>query len=75
MRTSSSIALSRREKAHRSLASASAPLRSPAASNLGGNRGLLFSEEKGTIEKFRPWGLPSEAFIAAAGRAMAKRDG
>jgi len=48
---------------------------SPAASNLGGNRGLLFSEEKGTIEKFRPWGLPSEAFIAAAGRAMAKRDG
>ena len=47
---------------------------SPAASSLGGNRGLLFSEEKGTIEKFRPWGLPSEAFVAAAGRAMAKRD-
>ena len=46
---------------------------SPAASMLGNNRGLLFSEEKGTTEKFRPWGLPSEAFVAAAGRALAAR--
>jgi S-DNA-T family DNA segregation ATPase FtsK/SpoIIIE len=46
---------------------------SPAASTLGNNRGLLFSEEKGTMEKFRPWGLPSEAFVAAVGRALASR--
>jgi hypothetical protein len=46
---------------------------SPAASMLGNNRGLLFSEEKGTMEKFRPWGLPSEAFVAAVGRALASR--
>ena len=47
---------------------------SPAASMLGNNRGLLFSEEKGTMEKFRPWGLPSEAFVAAVGRALTARE-
>ena len=47
---------------------------SPAASMLGNNRGLLFSEEKGTMEKFRPWGLPSEAFVAAVGRALVSRE-
>ncbi|MCP4833195.1 MAG: AAA family ATPase [Phycisphaera sp.] len=43
---------------------------SPAASQLGANRGLLYSDERGTIEKFRPWALPSEAYLMAAGRAM-----
>ncbi|MDA0296742.1 MAG: cell division protein FtsK, partial [Planctomycetota bacterium] len=47
---------------------------STAASMLGNNRGLLFSEEKGTMEKFRPWGLPSEAFVAAVGRALVSRE-
>ena len=46
---------------------------SPAASTLGPNRGLLYNEERGTIEKFRPWGLPSEAYLVAAGRALAGR--
>ena len=46
---------------------------SPAASLLGANRGLLYSDERGTIEKFRPWALPSEAYLMAAGRAMENR--
>jgi hypothetical protein len=46
---------------------------SPAASMLGANRGLLYSDERGTIEKFRPWALPSEAYLVAAGRAMESR--
>ena len=46
---------------------------SPAASMLGPNRGLLYSDERGTIEKFRPWALPSEAYLVAAGRAMESR--
>ena len=37
------------------------------------HRGLLYNEERGTIEKFRPWGLPSEAYLVAAGRALAGR--
>jgi hypothetical protein len=36
---------------------------SPAATNLGGSRGLLYSEERGTIEKFRPWQLPSDGLV------------
>ena len=43
---------------------------SPAASMLGPNRGLLYSDERGTVEKFRPWALPSEAYLVAAGRAL-----
>ncbi|MAC20893.1 MAG: cell division protein FtsK [Phycisphaerae bacterium] len=47
---------------------------SPAASMLGPNRGLLYSEERGTVEKFRPWALPSEAYLSAAGRALERRE-
>ena len=47
---------------------------SPAASMLGPNRGLLYSEERGTTEKFRPWALPSEAYLSAAGRALQRRE-
>ena len=46
---------------------------SPAASNLGPHRGLLYNEERGTIEKFRPWQLPSESLLASIGAALAKR--
>jgi S-DNA-T family DNA segregation ATPase FtsK/SpoIIIE len=38
---------------------------SPAASRLGTSRGLLFSEERGTAEKFRPYGPPSEQWLQA----------
>ena len=39
----------------------------PAASKLGENRALYYSEEENRIEKFRPYGLP-EAGVAGAGR-------
>jgi hypothetical protein len=42
----------------------SALIDSPAAGRLGGNRGLFVSEEEGRIEKFRPFGIPPEAWWA-----------
>ena len=35
----------------------------PAASKLGENRALYFSEEENRVEKFRPYGLPEAAFL------------
>ncbi len=48
---------------------------SPAAANLGPNRGLLFRDDRGTIEKFRPWSLPPESWLAAVGRMLEAREG
>jgi S-DNA-T family DNA segregation ATPase FtsK/SpoIIIE len=48
---------------------------SPAAANLGPNRGLLFRDDRGTIEKFRPWSLPAESWLAAVGRMLESRGG
>ena len=39
---------------------------SPAASKLGPHRALLFSEETGRAEKFRPYGLPEESWLQQA---------
>ena len=39
-------------------------LDSPAASRLGNNRALYFSEEQNRVEKFRPYGPPSDALLA-----------
>ena len=36
---------------------------SPVAGRLGQNRALLYLEETGTLEKFRPYGLPSEKWM------------
>jgi hypothetical protein len=36
---------------------------SPLASRLGVNRALLYREETGTVEKFRPYGPPSPAWL------------
>jgi hypothetical protein len=36
---------------------------SPVAGRLGQNRALLYLEETGTLEKFRPYGLPSEEWV------------
>jgi hypothetical protein len=36
----------------------------PAASRLGPQRAILFSEELGTAEKFRPWKVPDEPYLA-----------
>jgi hypothetical protein len=35
----------------------------PTASKLGSYRALFYSEEEGRLEKFRPYGLPSEAWL------------
>ena len=36
---------------------------SPVAARLGANRAILFSDERGTLEKFRPYGQPSDAWL------------
>ena len=53
---------------------------SPAASRLGPHLALLHSEEQGFAEKFRPYGPPSEAWLATVKeqlkrRALLKRQG
>lgn len=35
----------------------------PAASRLGVNRALLYSDERGTLEKFRPYGAPGHSWL------------
>jgi DNA segregation ATPase FtsK/SpoIIIE, S-DNA-T family len=37
---------------------------SPLANRLGAHRALLYSEEQGTVEKFRPYEVPDEAWLA-----------
>lgn len=43
---------------------------SPAAGNLGRDRALLFSEERGTVERFRPLAVPPDQWIKAAAAAI-----
>jgi hypothetical protein len=45
----------------------------PAASKLGVNRALFHSEELGQPEKFRPYGLPSEEWLAWVKQQLAAR--
>lgn len=42
----------------------------PAASKLGLHRALLVSEEEGRLEKFRPYGLPTETWLQTAIAAL-----
>ena len=46
---------------------------SPAASRLGSHRAILFSEELGQQEKFRPYGLPSPTWLAWVAERLARR--
>ena len=46
---------------------------SPAGSRLGFNRALLYSEEHGTIEKFRPWEVPSRDWMVRNAQRLADR--
>jgi hypothetical protein len=46
---------------------------SPAASRLGMHRAILFSEEQGQAEKFRPYGLPSAEWLAWVAQALQDR--
>ena len=45
----------------------------PAASKLGPYRALIVSEEEGRIEKFRPYSLPSAAWLNQSAERLHKR--
>jgi hypothetical protein len=46
---------------------------SPAASRLGGHMAICYSEERGQAEKFRPYGLPSQDWLAWVESHLANR--
>lgn len=48
----------------------SALIDSPAATKLGANRALLYSEEQGTLEKLRPYRMPSEEWLAKLSKTL-----
>ena len=48
---------------------------SPAANKLGFYRALAYSEEQGTLEKFRPYALPDDAWLAEVRTRLAARNG
>lgn len=43
---------------------------SPLANKLGPNRALAYSEEQGTLEKFRPYALPDATWLAEVARDL-----
>ena len=45
----------------------------PAANKLGPNRALVYSEEQGTMERFRPYALPDTAMLAMVHGKLASR--
>ncbi|MCW5766814.1 MAG: AAA family ATPase, partial [Phycisphaeraceae bacterium] len=51
----------------------SALIDGPAAGLIGQNRALFHSEEQGVLEKFRPWAVPSESWLARARHALSAR--
>ncbi|MGD0769451.1 MAG: FtsK/SpoIIIE domain-containing protein [Tepidisphaeraceae bacterium] len=46
---------------------------SPAANKLGANRALAYSEEQGSMEKFRPYALPNEKWLAEVKGTLAAK--
>jgi hypothetical protein len=46
---------------------------SPLASKLGLHRALFFNEEDGRLDKFRPYSLPSEAWLTHVQEQLARR--
>jgi hypothetical protein len=46
---------------------------SPQAAKLGLHRALFHSEDQGRLEKFRPYGVPSDAWLAEVRRALRDR--
>jgi hypothetical protein len=45
---------------------------SPLASKLGVHRALYYQEEEGRLEKFRPYGLPSESWLMLVQQQLAR---
>jgi hypothetical protein len=58
-----------------SVADSSNLIDSPAASKLGMHRALFSSEEDGRLEKFRPYGVPSDEWLAWVGEQFQQRGG
>jgi hypothetical protein len=58
-----------------SAADSSTLIDNPAASKLGVNRALFHSEDRGQPEKFRPYGLPSEEWLARVKERLRGRAG
>jgi hypothetical protein len=56
-----------------SAADSSSLLDSPAAAKLRQHRGLLANEDVGTLEKFRPYGVPTAEWLDAVRRAILPR--
>jgi hypothetical protein len=56
-----------------SVADSSNLIDTPLASKLGMHRAIFFSEEEGRLEKFRPYGLPSEEWLRWAGERLRGR--
>ncbi|MGI8978213.1 MAG: FtsK/SpoIIIE domain-containing protein [Pirellulaceae bacterium] len=46
---------------------------SPAASRLGGHVSIFYSEEQGSAEKFRPYGLPSAEWLASVKELLSSK--
>jgi hypothetical protein len=57
-----------------SAADSSSLLDNPAAAKLRQHRGLFASEDLGTIEKFRPYGIPTDEWLETV-RNTLKADG
>jgi len=47
---------------------------SPAANKLGVNRAMIYSEEQGTMEKFRPYALPDKEWLDRLQTALARKN-
>jgi hypothetical protein len=45
---------------------------SPLANKLGMNRALAYSEEQGVVEKFRPYALPEQSWLAEISKHFRK---
>jgi hypothetical protein len=45
----------------------------PAASRLGVHRALLYSEEQGLLEKFRPYGIPTADWLDFVNKRLKAR--
>ena len=56
-----------------SINDSSALIDSPAAGKLGENRALYYNEEQGRMEKFRPYGLPSEEWLETVKQRIASK--
>lgn len=56
-----------------SVADSSTLIDTPAASKLGVNRALFYSEEQGRLEKFRPYGVPGDDWLQRVRTAFQQR--